>query len=158
MPARQFTQPHWESDLASPRKTKATKHVGFFCIFKPDPVPVLGHMRIVRLCQNNQCACVHRVETGDVNSSRKNTVKASSPCQGQIYLGLEEFLNEQVKPIHVSLSGEKATSHALPYCASNRHFQGVNKSHHVPKTLAPCHCQCLLSLDCGRESPTECKT
>lgn len=103
------------------------------------------------------CTCAWD-ETGDVNSSRKKTVKASSPCQGQIYLGLEEFINEQVKPIHVSLFGDKATSRALPYCVSNRHFRGMNKSHHVPKMLAPCPCQCLLSLGCGRESPMECKT
>lgn len=106
-------------------KQKPQNMLGFFCIFKPDPVPALGHMRAVWLCQNNRSAC--GADTGDVNPSRKNTAKASSPCQGQTYLGLEEFLNEQVKPIHVGLSGDKATSDALLYCASNRHFQGMNK-------------------------------
>lgn len=28
MPARLFTQPHWESDLASPSQTKTAEHVG----------------------------------------------------------------------------------------------------------------------------------
>lgn len=120
MPARHSENPVW---------LRPAKYAVFFTTHTPfaflsqtwSPLWVTAeHLRGAR-------ACEHGVETRDMNSSCENTVEASSPCQRQIYLCLEEFVNERVKPIHISLSGDKAASHAVPYRVPNRRFSGMNK-------------------------------
>lgn len=139
MPVPLLAQPHWGSgsDLASQDETQPRKH-GFSFFFFPtlslyftseigSPVRVTAELHH---CARTTVRDVH-ISTGWEQGRWihlcENKVQASSPCQRQIYLGLEEFINEQVKPSHISLSGDKATSRAVLHSLSNTHFQRMNE-------------------------------